>query len=237
MIRQVVISAVFAIGLAACGGGNPGPKPLKYHFEESDIALVPMDKKQQMLGAMQEYHVAKAHSQQATANLSEVNTDLKVAKNKQAQAKLEAKSAKQKKKQADSSNDMTRVNSAARELRAADLDKRAADQKVSYLKAQKKYLKRWARYTKEQMYSKEGKYELAKARVAQSNNIAPKGFKFDRFKSQSQKRSERAQKAKMNAKKDQQKAEAKKKKYEATEKEAQRARGGSTASGVSGDSE
>ena len=229
MKRNLMIGILLALAAVGCGGGGASVKPLKHHFDETNIALVPMENKQPMLKAQQAYFEAKAYVQQAEAQLNEAVTELKVAKNKKKAAALEYKSAKDRKKAADASNDMNKVNAAAKEMRVAELDKRAADYAVEYRASQKKYGKKYLRYTQEDMYSKEAKYELAKARVAKEKNIIPKGFKYENYESQAEKRSEAAQRSKAGADELKGKVEGQKQKLAALEQEAARARGSSTA--------
>lgn len=229
MKRNLMIGILLAAAAVGCGGGGASVKPLKHHFDETNIALVPIDDKQAMLKAQQAYHEAKAYVQQAEAQLKEANTEIKIAKNKKKQAGLEYKSAKERKKSADATNDMNKVNAAAKEMRVAQLDKRAADYAVEYRAAAKKYHKKYLRYTQEEMYAKEAKYELAKARIAREKNIIPKGFKLENYEYQAEKRSETAQRSKAASQELKGKIEGKKQKLAALEQEAASARGSSTA--------
>jgi len=219
-------SFVLVVAIAACGGGgDSGPVPLKHHFDDMHIAAVPLGEKNQVIQAQNDYSVAKMERAKAESDFSEMGTKLEVAKNELQQALLAEKSAKSKKKAADESSDMTRVNAAAAEMRSAELSRKAADEKVGWVKAQREYLKKFLRYTEENMYAQEAKYELAKARLAQSKNIRPKGFDFGAFESQFKKRSERAQRAKAVSQSEKQKADSKKKQWQQMESAANRAAG------------
>lgn len=230
-MRTAFSTCLAGLYLLACGGGgNPAPKPLKYHFDDMHIAAVPLGEKQPIIQAQNDYSVAKMQRAKADSDWNESDTKMTVAKNEREQAILAEKSASSEKKAADNSADMTRVNAAAGEAQRAELARKAADEKVSWLKAQRKYLKKWVRYTEENMYAKEAKYEMAKARVAKQKQIKPKGFDFGHYEKQYKQRSERAQRARAVANKEKSKADTKKKKWQSMKSSAK----GGTGSGSGG---
>jgi hypothetical protein len=190
------------------------------------IAAVPLGEKNQVIQAQNDYSVAKMEKAKADSDFSEAATKLTVAKNEREQALLSEKSARSKKKAADDSNDLTRINAAAGEMRSAELERKAADEKVSWIKANRKYLKKKLRYAEENMYAKEAKYEMAKAKLAKNKNIRPKGFNLGSYDKQYKNRSERAQRAKAVAQKEKQKSDTKKKKWQQLKSAAARAAGG-----------
>jgi colicin import membrane protein len=225
MNRTLGLIVVGAILLPACGGKPKGPTPLRHHFDETNVALVPMDEKEGMLRAQNDYHKAKALHQKAQADLREARTDLNVAKNEQKQALLAEGSAQSRKKAAEDSNDMNRVNAAMREQRSAEVGRRAADRKIDFQEAKIRYLQKHELFALEDLYASEARYELAKARLAKSKNISPKGFDFEAFKNQADERSQRSQRAKLIADQERQKADETRKQWVAAEQEARQARG------------
>lgn len=229
--RHAFAVALVTAHVAACGGGAPPkPKPLSHHFDQAYVAQVPTSEQEAMLRAQNEYHKARAAFLKAEADLKESKTLLEVAKNERKQALLEEESAAQKQDAAEESADMNRINASRAGLRVAELSRRAADEKVAALKAHRAYLKKWILYTEEQMYHKEAKFELAKARLAKANNISPKGFEFANYESQARDRSKKAQRRKVVADKEKSKAAEKKKAWKTRLKEAEQARGVSSAS-------
>ena len=218
-------------GLLACGGGggDAGPGPLKHHLDDMHIAQVPIGEQQAVIQARNDYGVAKMTRAKAEADYGDSGTKLDVAKNERKQALLEEKSAEAKEKSANSSADMNRINAAKREKHAAQLSRKAADEKVDTIKLDRKYLKKWLRYTEENMYAMEAKFELAKAQLAKNKNIKPRGFTFATFQAQASERSKRAQKAKMVADQAKKDADVRRKKWQALEKEAARMKAGNTA--------
>ncbi len=216
--------------LIACGGGgDAGPVPLAHHLDDMHIAQVPIAEQQAVIQARNDYSVAKMTRAKAEADYGDSGTKLDVAKNQRKQALLEEKSARAKEKSANKSSDMNRINTAKREKHAAELSRKAADEKVDTIKLDRKYLKKWLRYTEENLYAMEAKYELSKAQLAKDKNIRPRGFAFADFQAQSRARSKRAQRAKMLSDQSKKDADARRKKWKALEKEAARMRAGNTA--------
>ena len=229
MTRSHLVLPLVITLLVACGGSAaPGPKPLKFHYDEVYIAQFSMEEKTNVLNAQNEYQRARAEQMKAEADLGELKTKLSVAKNEQKQAALSEQSANQEKKAADSSGDMNRVNAAARNMRIAELTRQAADDKVAYIKASQKYLKKLVRYQQEETYHREARYEHEKAKLGQAKNIAPKGVNYQDFPGQTQTRSRRSQEAKQKFAKEKQKADQAKRSWEARVKEAEKASGQSS---------
>jgi colicin import membrane protein len=211
------------VALPGCGGGQKGPKPLKYRLAETDVALVPMSKKEEMLSSQNEFHKARAQHLKAEAELDQARTDLRVARNEQKQAALSEESAKTRRAAAESGNDMNALNEAASGLRAAELARRAADLKIDYYRAYIVFLERFRAFTEENMYAQEARYEEAKARLAVQENIRPRGFEFNRFKEQREERSRAAQRARAVAEQEKKKADDARRRWIATRQEAERA--------------
>lgn len=196
-------SLLFALVLAvvaACGGSSDSaPKPLSRHFDDMYIAQIPLDQKQAVVQAQNDYSVAKMERAKAEADLSEANAGVEIAKNDRKSANNSVDSAVTNKKQAEATGDQNRINDASRQLRAAELAKKAAEKRVKYMEVYRDWLKQHARYTEENMYWREAQFEVAKADVAQKNNISPKDFKFAEYPKQVEERQGRVGKAKDRA--------------------------------------
>jgi hypothetical protein len=187
---------VSATAFAACGGGgDPPPQPLARHIDNTPIAIVPLDQKQQMIAAQNDWSVAKYEKAKAEADYNEATLGLQLAKNEVKGAKLKEDSARAEKKSADASADQNRVNQAMRQLRAAEKFRVAHEVRVKYFDAYRKYLEKKVRHATENMYWREALFELAKAKVARANNIAPKGFSYDDYARQEQDRQGRVQRS------------------------------------------
>lgn len=200
MAGKTLLLALLTAFSVACGRSSESPpQPLKTRFDDMYIAQIPLEQKQAVVQAQNDYSVAKMERAKAEADLSEANAAVEIAKNDRKSAGNTLDSAVTAKKQAESSGDQNRVNEAARTLRAAELAKKAAERRVKYLESYRDWLKKHGLYTEENMYWREAQYETAKADVAQKNNISPKSFKFADYPSQESDRQKRAQKAKERA--------------------------------------
>jgi hypothetical protein len=225
MMRVAWVAIFVGLGLACGGGGESGPGPLKYHLDEQYIAQVPLPEQQAMMAAQNEFFKAKAERMKAEADWHDSGTQLDVAKNQRKQAEIDEESASKVRSSAEDSGDQTRINAAMRDQRVAELGRRAAEKKVSSIEAQRSYLKKWERYTEENLYAKEARYELAKAKLAKDKNISPKGFRYDDFAKQAEDRSHRAQRARMSADEKKGEADAKQREWQASKAEADHAAG------------
>jgi hypothetical protein len=230
----LALPLVLPLAAGSCGGGDTAPKPLRYHFDDMYIAAVPIEEKQAIFQAQQEYAIARAEAAKAESDYNESGVQLDVARNERKQALLEEQSAQRRKKAADDSGDMNRVNAATRELRGAELARKAADEKVDYVRRHREYLKKNIRFTKEQMYAKEAAFELAEARLAQQRNIRPKDFNLKAFDEQAKDRARRAQRVRAEVDRERQKSEEARKRWQGLQKEADRMRGKDPASPAAG---
>lgn len=196
-MRRPFASFVFALGIAlgagaACGGSSDGPPPpLGKHFQDSFIAGLPVDQQTEVIKTQSDYNVAQREKAKAEADLREQQLQLDVAKNEARAAKLDLDSATSNLKAAETSADRNRINDATRAKRGAELSRNAADERVKYYTAYGAYLKKQMRYTEENTYWREAQYELAKARLAQKNNIAPAGFNHQDYVQQEEQRNKR----------------------------------------------
>lgn len=233
VFRALPVGLIALLCTSCGGGGDPGPGPLKHHLDDMHLAKVPIPEQQEVIQARNDWSVAKMERAKAEADYNDSSTKLTVAKNEREQALLDEKSASAKLANAEKSADMNRVNAAKRERRAAEMARRAADYKVDTWKAWRRYLKKHLRYTEENVYAVEARYELAKATLAKAKNIRPRGFDFKAFQRQSAERSRRAQKAKKVADDFKREAGAVKKKWKNMEKEADKIRSGSGSSSKS----
>ncbi|HUS65976.1 MAG TPA: hypothetical protein VMZ28_15595 [Kofleriaceae bacterium] len=229
MIRTLLFSAALAAAVGCGGAAEPGPQPLRHHLEDKHVAQVDMAEKQEMLAAQSAYNKAKAEKMKAEADFEDVKTKLELAKNEKKQAAISKDSASTKKESANDSGDNTRINAAMRDDRVAELGMRAAEQRVDTLEAKKSWLEKLIRYTDENTYAAEAKYELAKAKLARNHNISPPGFAMQAFADQYDERSKRAQKAKLISDQKRQKWQEEEKDYQAKKAESDHARGVDTA--------
>jgi hypothetical protein len=199
--RARAFGLLLSLALGACGGGGGGPpKPLKRHFDEMQfLGGIPVDQRQDELDAKGQYDRALMEQAKAKSDYDESKVLLDVAKNERAAAKLDEKSAETRQKAAKSSADTNRIKEAESEMQGARLAADAADKRFSYISAYRGWLLKLMRYTEHNTYWKESVYELAQAKIAQKNTIAPKGFNFDNFVKQESDRKKKTADAKAKA--------------------------------------
>jgi hypothetical protein len=170
------------------------------------IARSPLDQQGSVVEAQNKWSISKMEQANAEAQVQEADSQLHQARNDHKAAKLQIDSAIAAKKSAEQSSDMNRINTAQNDLRNAEASEKAAKARVKYFEVYRNYLKKFHRYTQENMYWHEAKYEAAKAQIAKSNNIAPKGVNLDDFPKQMEQRGKRTESAKQKAEGDKQKA-------------------------------
>jgi hypothetical protein len=220
------LTAFAFAAMLACGGGAPSrPGPLSTLIDEVNIARVPPDQRPDVAQTQNDYQLARSEQMNADQGLKESDTAIKLAKSEVDQATIEERKAKLLQKDAEASNDMNRKNAAAGTTRVAALGKRAADAKYAYVKAKRAYQFKWLLFTEHDMYAKQAKHELEKAKVAKANSIQPPGFAYDKFESQYRSRSEAAQRAKQSAEKEKEKLSSKERAWKTAEADWNTARG------------
>lgn len=233
--QLVVVLVVLSVAAVGCGAAqDPGPPPLRHHLDEQHLAKATMEEKAAMLQAQSDYNRAKQEKMKAEADRDDTKTQLDIARNDLEKAKLEQSSAGKRKDAADKSKDWNQKNLGKRDERVAELTVRAADQRVDALEAKRDWLAKQVRYTEENLYAAEAKYELAKARLAREKNISPSGFAFQAYVDQQEDRSRRAQRAKVIADREREGWQSEHKEWLAKKKEADEARGIDTAASGQG---
>ena len=181
---------------AGCGGSSDSPpKPLERRFDEIHVARFTLEQKAEIVKARNDWEVSRMENANAEAQVGEINTQVGIVQNEQKAAKLAVDNAVTNKKAAETSADTNRINAATKELHTAELLLRAAEARTKYFEAYSGYLRRLQRYTAENMYWREAQFELAKAQLAQQNNVAPKGVQYEWFPKQESERSKRAESA------------------------------------------
>lgn len=196
------LSYVCLIGVmacVACGSSDKPPGPLDKHFDEMYIAAIPLDQKANVVQTQQNWNVARMENANADAQVKEADSQLHQARNDFSAAKLAVDSANSNKKSADTSADMNRINEATKSLATAKDVQKAAEARVKYIETYRSYLGRYLRYTQENMYFREAEFEAAKAQLAKTNNIAPKGVTYESFPKQQDERRSRTESAKSKA--------------------------------------
>lgn len=153
--------------LAGCASGP------KYKIDESVLAQIPTAEKQMVMAAQQEQNIAKDEQRKAEADLAQVERELDIADNEYKSSKLALDSAELSRKSADASGDVNRKAQADRDLRIAEMGKKASNAKVDWLAKKRKWIKASRDAAENHMAASDAKYELEKAKLAQSKGIKP----------------------------------------------------------------
>lgn len=217
----LMLGLVVGMLSVGCGGSQDGPPgPLSRHFDDTFLAQIPLDQRKDEIAAKQAYDIASLEKAKAAADYNESRVQLDVAKNERDAARLDEKSAKTRQKAATDSADMNRVKEADKEVKAATAAKEAAEKRYDYINAYRTWLKKLMRFTEHNAFWKEAQYELAQAKLAQSNNIQPKGFVFDDYVKQEADRQRKVTDAKQKAEREKQLAMSARSKWTAIQNEA-----------------
>ncbi len=201
LLSKIIASACLVSSLAfvpACGGSEDSPPgPLAKHFDEMYIAQIAVDQKTAIVNAQQAWSVARMENAKAEADLADLtNSKLPVARNELKTLRIGVDTAITQKKSAQQSADTNRINQAAKDQDVAEKLEKSGVAHVKYLEAYQTYLKVTARYTAENMYWLEAKFELTKSQLAQNSHIAPQNVKFEWYPGQEQERGKRVERAK-----------------------------------------
>jgi hypothetical protein len=186
--------ALLLLACAACGGSadEKPPQPLQNHFDDMYIAQVPLDQKQDVVKAQNDYSIAKMEQAKAEADYNDSAAALEVAKNDAKSAHTTLDSAMTMKNNAAKSGDLNKTNDATRTEKVAEDQAKAADEHVHYFERYRAYLGSYWRFTQENMYWHEAQYELAKATVAQHAGKVIANVNYNNFPAQESERGRRA---------------------------------------------
>lgn len=190
MLRWVLTGILLCVG---CGGGGLGAGgALRHTLPEKHLVTVPLEDQQIFLPAKQEVDRAVQERDQLEARRQAARTRLDVARNDEREAKIGLSSARSMKKAASGGVDRNQQNDAARQERVADLRLRNAKAKKAFYEAKQRWIDRAATWARANVYAREARYELEKAKVASARNIRPSGFKLAEFDAQATERVLRA---------------------------------------------
>ena len=206
--------------LAACSSGP------KYKIDDSVLAQIPLAEKQMMMAAQQEQTYAKEEVRKADADYKQADRELDIAENEYKSSKLQVDSAELSKKSADASGDVNKKAQADRDLHLAELGKKAADAKVDFLAKKRKWMKSNLNAAEVHVQAADAKYELEKARLAQSKGIKPSNdFNVMTFETESLEKNKKYSEEKLDADKMKADVDDKERKYQALSQEYASARG------------
>ncbi|MCX5743275.1 MAG: hypothetical protein NT062_12345 [Proteobacteria bacterium] len=198
ILASTTLTAALMLG-AGCGATDTPPGPLGRHFDDMYIAQIPLAQKQAVVDSQQAWSIAKMENAKAEADVNDSTTQLTVSQNGLRTLHIGVETAITQKQSAQKSADTNKINTATKDLNVAENLEKAGRAHVQYLQAYRDYLRVYWRFTQENMYWQEARFEVAKSSLAQRSNIAPQNIKYEWFPGQEQERGKRTASAKTRA--------------------------------------
>ena len=193
---SIVLGTWLGTWLVACA--KPAGGPLAHTFDNTRIASVALDSKQAVTAAQQQYDLALQQHDRAGEAYRDAEVEQDVAQYQAERAMVVSQLV------ASRMNDKPQSTADT-----AALARRAAEAKVEFMRARREWLRKLESSTLYAVYATQARLELERARVAQTNNLAPAGFDLTSFEQQLEQRSRAAQTAAAETQREQQTAEAK----------------------------
>ena len=162
--------ALLLISLVACA--KPAGGPLAHTFDNTRIASVALESKQDVTQAQQQHDLARMHHDKADEAYRDSEVEQEVAQYQAAHSILVSQLVGRMHGKAQTGPD------------TAALARRTADAKVEFMHARREWLAALSSSTLYEVYAAQAKLELERARVAQTNNLAPAGFALASFEQQ-----------------------------------------------------
>lgn len=190
------MKVLLLILLVACT--KPAGGPLSRTFDNTRIASVALESKQAVTQAQQQYDLALLQHGKADEAFRDSQIEQDVAEYQASRAVLVSQLV------------ATRLNDkVGTSTDTAALARKTAGAKVEFMRARRGWLRRLSSSTFYAVYATQAKLELERARVAQTNNLAPAGFDLTSFQQQLEQRDRAAQAAAAETEKERQAAEVK----------------------------
>jgi len=162
--------ALLLIALVACA--KPAGGPLAHTFDNTRIASVALESKQEVTQSQQQHELAVLHHDKADDAYRDSEVEQEIAEYQAAHAILVSQLVGR-------MHDKAQISP-----ESAALARRTADAKVEFMRARREWLGRLSSSTLYEVYAAQAKLELERARVAQTNNLAPGGFDLASFEQQ-----------------------------------------------------
>jgi hypothetical protein len=176
------MKALLLILLVACA--KPAGGPLSHTFDNTRIATVALESKQAVTQAQQQYDLALQQHDKADEALRDSEIEQEVAEYQAERAVLVSQLV------ATKLNDKPQTSTDT-----ATLARQTAGAKVEFMRARREWLQKLSSSTLYAVYATQAKLELERARIAQTNNLAPAGFDLTSFEQQLAQRERAAQAA------------------------------------------
>jgi hypothetical protein len=176
------MKALLLILLVACA--KPAGGPLSHTFDNTRIASVALEAKQPVTQAQQQYDLALQQHGKADEAFRDSEIEQEVAEYQAERAVLVSQLVG------------TRMDDKPQTTTdTAALARKTAAAKVEFMHARRDWLEKLASSTFYAVYAAQAKLELERARIAQTNSLAPAGFDLTSFEKQLEQRDRAAQAA------------------------------------------
>jgi hypothetical protein len=162
--------ALLLILLVACA--KPAGGPLAHTFDNTRIASVALESKQEVTQAQQQHDLAVMHHDKADEAYRDSEVEQEVAEYQAEHSVLVSQLVGRMHDKAQVSAD------------TAALARRTADAKVEFMRARRAWLGTLSSSTLYEVYAAQARLELGRARVAQTNNLTPADFNLASFEQQ-----------------------------------------------------
>lgn len=185
--------ALFAVASASCGGS-------KYHVNDAVLSDLPLHDKQRMLAMQGEMNLAAEEKNKAQADVAMTERDISVAEAESAQDRMEARKLEAELRLAERGQDLNRIRPAKANLAAVHSVKNTGEAKINWLKHRRDYHRMLVEVAERHGTAAERRYELEKARLAQSSGKLPsKRFNLAQFEGQAAQAEQEYDQARMRA--------------------------------------
>jgi hypothetical protein len=164
------MKALLLISLVACA--KPAGGPLARTFDNTRIASVALESKQDVTQAQQQHDLALMHHDKADEAYRDSEVEQEVAEYQAEHSVLVSQLVGRMHDKAQTGPD------------TAALARRTSSAKVEFMRARREWLAALSNSTLYEVYATQAKLELERARVAQTNNLAPAGFDLASFEQQ-----------------------------------------------------
>lgn len=195
-VRTGCLFLLVALG-AACSG-------TKYHINDVLLSDLPLQDKERMLAVKGETNQAAEEKNKAQSDVALDERDISVAKAEHAQARMESDKLEAELKLAERGQDLNRIRPAQANLTAVNSAKNTSEAKLSWLQSRRDYHRAMIEVADLHTTAAEHRYELEKARLAQSSGKLPsKNFSVGQFEGQAAKSQQKYDEAHARASKQQ----------------------------------
>jgi hypothetical protein len=181
-VKRLASVATVAIFVLAAACSKPAGGPLKYTFDTTKLATVPLEAKQPVTEAQQQHDLAQLQRSKTREAFRDSEIEVEVAKYQVDHAVVVSQLA--------AAKPATVANS-----ETAALARKTAAAKVAFAEARRGWLDKLAEASVYAAYAAQAKLELEKAKVAQAQNLVAAGFDLAAYERQAQDRSTAAQAA------------------------------------------